>query len=160
MIILVQWYAVNPAKSHGDDFQGVGRDGRVVSSGCRQRVLRQRRLSVPVSGVTGGRPHGQAAPTTYAERGGLPFAFQGSGAVRRTTPRRESKRSPQPHPRGYAEGSLRARIGRSRFDAAAKLARDSPRYGRQDMLGVQVCRLPGEVPAGHTMARSWISLNA
>lgn len=114
---------------------------------------------IDTGGAEGGARLGQAAPTTYAEGGGLPFAFQGPGLVRRTTPRRESKSfaaaSPV-KPRGglcrnarpvehtgtvaYRTISVPSASERWRGTPHATAARTSPGGG---------WGLPGEVPAGH-----------
>jgi hypothetical protein len=73
-----------------------------------------------------------------------------------TTPRRESKRSPGLRPRGHAEGSVRTpgpwkhtercSSGDRGSMSHRTLARDTPPYGRQDMLRVPAWGLPGEPP--------------
>jgi len=74
-------------------------------SARQRRALRQCRLSVQfpegLKGASSARPRPRPA-----RKGGLPFAFQTPGLVRRT-PRRETKRSARTHPCGPAEGSVR-----------------------------------------------------
>lgn len=89
-------------------------------SARQRRALRQPRLSVPVSGGIEevARP-GQAAPTTYAEGGGLPFAWTPSlsgerhseenPSVRRGLTREATRRAPSERPvRGtHRDGAYR-----------------------------------------------------